>query len=303
MNSRVPVFLRGVALHAPGVKATRAFYETAWGLQTVSETGEALFFRGTGPEHWIFALREAADYGIEYIHFGVPSLDELEELHGSLCASGSRISPEITELDTPGGGKGFELIDPEGRRLRVSSGVEPHAQGQDVTGRPRKVTHVVLNTVQMGTIEAFYEKTLGLQVSDYSGDVMSFLRCQTEHHSIAFNRSQFASLNHVAFLMPSIDSYMRGIGRMKTAGHPIAWGPGRHGPGNNTFAYFVSPSGFVIEFTSEVDTIDPSTHQPKVWPRDKPDQSDQWLTSGPPTALMRVAMQGKPDAGWSSTEI
>jgi len=34
---------------------------------------------------------------------------------------------------------------------------------------------------------------------------------------------------------------MRGIGRLKDAGFETFWGPGRHGPGNNVFAYFVAP--------------------------------------------------------------
>src|ERR1044072_5071278 len=41
--------------------------------------------------------------------------------------------------------------------------------------------------------------------------------------------------------MADIDGVMRGIGRMRDAGFPLVWGPGRHGPGNNVFGYFVGP--------------------------------------------------------------
>ena len=116
----------------------------------------------------------------------------------------------------------------------------------------------------------------------------------------ALNRAPYASVNHVAFEMPSIDAFMRGIGRMKTKGQAPAWGPGRHGPGNNPFAYFVSPSGFVIEFTSEVQQIDEATHQPMIWPRDRPDAMDVWMTAGPPTPAMRTVMQGRPDPGFAT---
>ena len=50
-------------------------------------------------------------------------------------------------------------------------------------------------------------------------------------------------LNHVAFLMPDLEAVMRGSGRMIDAGFPIAWGVGRHGPGDNVFAYFIDPVG------------------------------------------------------------
>ncbi len=51
-------------------------------------------------------------------------------------------------------------------------------------------------------------------------------------------------------------SVMRGGGRMKDAGYPIQWGPGRHGPGNNLFNYFIDPFGVVIEYTAEVEQVD-----------------------------------------------
>ena len=45
---------------------------------------------------------------------------------------------------------------------------------------------------------------------------------------------------------------MRGMGRMKDNGHPIQWGPGRHGPGNNVFAYFCGPDEVPLEYAAEV---------------------------------------------------
>ena len=39
---------------------------------------------------------------------------------------------------------------------------------------------------------------------------------------------------------------------------PIEWGPGRHGPGDNAFNYFIDPFGVVIEYTAEVEQIDDS---------------------------------------------
>ena len=46
-----------------------------------------------------------------------------------------------------------------------------------------------------------------------------------------------------------------GIGRLRDAGFPPVWGPGRHGPGNNVFGYFIGPHGGVIEYTAEVEEI------------------------------------------------
>ena len=300
-----PDFMRGIAMRAPGVTATRGFYEKNWGLRTVAEGNDGTFYlRGTGSEHWVYAMREDRDFGIDYVHFGMNTRSRLDALHAQLQAASIPVTAPA-ELSTPGGGYGFTALDPEGRRLRFSADVARHADTGDERALPRKVSHVVLNTPAMEATSAWYQEHLNFRVTDYSADMMVFLRCATDeaysdHHCIALNRAQYPSANHVAFEMPSIDSFMRGIGRMKQAGQAPSWGPGRHGPGNNPFAYFVSPSGFVIEFTSEVHKVEEATHAPEVWPRDVPEKMDTWMTAGPPTPAMRTVMAGRPDAGWQA---
>jgi NAD(P)-dependent dehydrogenase (short-subunit alcohol dehydrogenase family) len=82
---------------------------------------------------------------------------------------------------------------------------------------------------------------------------------------------------------------------MKQKGIVPTWGPGRHGPGNNPFAYFVlAHSGFVIEFTSELQQIDEATHEAQVWSRDDPEAMDRWMTAGPPTSAQRASCRAGP---------
>jgi len=109
---------------------------------------------------------------------------------------------------------------------------------------------------------------------------MTFVRCNRKHHCIAYARAGFSSLNHIAFDMPSLEAVMRGIGRLRDAGYPAVWGPGRHGPGNNVFGYFVGPHGGVIEYTAEVEEVDESYKvggpQDWQWP---PGRIDHWGVS------------------------
>ena len=290
--------LRGIIMRAPGIAATREFYIDNWGLSVAAEHDGVIYFRGSSSEPFIYALREDPTFGIDYINLGMSSAARIDALHAQLVRGGVAILERPGQLTTPGGGYGFMIRDPDQRRLRFVADVVPCSNGDDISGRPRKASHVVLNTPDLERVQKFYETQLGFRASDYSANQMVFLRCNTDHHAIAFNRSPYASVNHVAFEMPSIDSFMRGIGRMRVKGQSAAWGPGRHGPGNNPFAYFVSPSGFVIEFTSEVQQIDEATHAAKVWSRDDPSAMDQWMTAGPPTPAMRAVMQGRPDPGF-----
>lgn len=294
--------LRGIMMRAPGMTATKNFYVNDWGLKIAKEADGAVYLAGTGPEPFLYALTDGDSFGIEYIHFGMPDRASMDALHAQVLEKGAHVLGAPAEFGDAIGGYGFELIDPDFRRLRFTTDL-PMIEAEPQFAYPRKVTHVVLNTPDMEGVCDWYAEVLGFRVSDYSADQMVFLRSASDmetvdHHCIALNRAPYASVNHVAFEMASINDFMRGIGRMKQKGQVPSWGPGRHGPGDNPFAYFVSPSGFVIEFTSEVEQIDDATHEARVWPRDDPEKMDQWMTAGPPTPAQRAVMMGRPDPGF-----
>ena len=105
---------------------------------------------------------------------------------------------------------------------------------------------------------AFFTKTLGFRVVDENAP-LTFLHCaNADHCSIVMAKTDLPTLNHIAFDVPDFDSVMRGMGRMKDNGYPIEWGPGRHGPGNNVFAYFCGPDEVPLEYAAEVQQIDDS---------------------------------------------
>jgi catechol 2,3-dioxygenase len=121
---------------------------------------------------------------------------------------------------------------------------------------------------------------------------MAFMNCDRDHHSLAIADADNDALNHIAFLMPDLDSVMRGGGRMKDSGHAIEWGPGRHGPGNNAFNYFIDPFGVVIEYTSEIEQIDDTykVGSPDDW-KWPPGRVDHWGISAPPSARLKEAQR------------
>lgn len=292
-----PGHLRGIVMRAPGITATRDFYLENWGLSLAHQEDGAVWLRGTGSEPFIYGLVDGTEFGIEYVHFAMPDRAAMAALHAQAVAEGATVLGAPGPFDDYAGGWGFEILDPDARRLRFRCDAR-ELSVQDDWAKPRKVSHVVLNTPDMEALEDWYCRVLGFRVSDYSADQMVFLRCASDHHSIALVRGAYASVNHVAFELPTLNEFMRSIGRMKQKGIVPTWGPGRHGPGDNPFAYFCSPTGFVIEFTSELQQIDEATHQAQVWSRDDPEAMDQWMTAGPPTSAQRAIMQGRPDPGW-----
>ena len=144
---------------------------------------------------------------------------------------------------------------------------------------------------------AFYTSVLGMRVSDWSEHQMSFLRCNSEHHVIAFNQAAWTSVNHVAYELSTIDHFMRGLGKLKHVGIDPEWGPGRHGPGDNTFSYFYDPLGNVMEYTTELEQIpDEETWEPRVFEL-TPENSDQWGTANPMSEFVAKQSFNDPDRG------
>lgn len=287
------MWVRSLDYAGPGVPETAGFYRELWKLTDV-ESNRGDFLRGTGPEPYILGLHSGQRRGLVRISIGVDSEAALAALHAKVTKAG-QTPTAIGALDTPGGGVGFDLRDPDNRTLRFTADVAAVSVVADPDA-PIRISHIVLNTPQMDKISAFFTDVVGFRISDWSEDQMVFLRCNSDHHSIALVRADRASVNHVAFELPNLDSYMRGIGRLKAGGYPVNWGPGRHGPGDNPFAYYIGPSGFVIEYTTQLEQINEATHQPRVWQR-TPEQSDRWMLAGPPSRQIRTAMAGDPDAG------
>ena len=290
--------LRHIALKTPDPAALASFYQDKWGLKITDQSGDTFYLRGAGPEKFILALEKADRRGIARLAFALESREAVDRAAEELAAQGVTIYRQPAELTTPVGGYGLQMVDPEGRCLELSAGVSPADSGEtwNAPVRPNKITHVVLNTADFEGIIPFFTDTLGFRVSDWSEKQMVFLRVNTDHHSISFNRAAHASLNHVAYELPDMNEVMRGIGTLKRYGVNPMWGPGRHGPGNNVFCYFQDAAGYVCEYTAEVQKIDEATHQPEVWER-VPEKMDRWGISGPPSPEARAAMAGEPDPG------
>ena len=283
--------VRSVELGVRDVGSASGFYSGTWHLDPVAEDNGSRYFRGTGPEHHILALHEHSEPALIRINLAAPDKRSVDSLHERLSSFGL---PEVgapEELSSPGGGYGFAFVDNEERRFAVSSDVATHADAQDIRDRPRKISHCVLNAPDMERSIALFTEGLGFTISDRTGH-LCFLRCNSDHHSIALGDGGAPTLHHIAFEMADLDSVMRGAGRMRDAGYPIEWGVGRHGPGANVFSYFLGPDDYIIEYTAEVEQVDESypKRSAEYWASlNPPGWTDRWGIAGPPSERMKAA--------------
>lgn len=275
--------VRYVALGAVNLSQAVEFYRDAWGLQEGDRDANLTFLGAPqAVDPYILRLRQSEHDRLDLISLAVVNAEAVESVYQSVVSAGAQVVQALGELATPGGGFGFRFFDPDGRVLEISSDVEL-VRPQDVTARdwhPMKLSHVVINTPTLADTSAWYVNTLGMPISDRLADKMIFLHgANNVHHTIALAEGPRSSMNHVAFECLGIDEFLRAAGRLMRSGVETAWGPGRHGPGDNTFAYFSDPSGYVVEYTTALEIVDDwSTWEPTTHDMTS-DSSDQWGTA------------------------
>ena len=260
--------IRSVDLGVPDLEATKQFYQAVWGLKEVSREGGSLYMRATGKDHHVLALHQAPRAQLMSINLAAPDRASVDGLHAKALALGSTVLEVPRALSAAaGGGYGFSLQSPEGQTVRVSADLATHADVEHDTSRPERLSHVVINAHRYDDQIAFFRDVLGFRQADTT-DFMDFMRCCTDHHSVALARANGPSLNHMAYELPDFDGLMRGAGRMKKNGFDMGWGVGRHGPGDNVFSYFIEPNGFVTEYTTGMEQVENDNyewHGPEYW--------------------------------------
>ena len=302
--------LRSVELAVRDLSQSGAFYCAVWGLEESSREADTIHLRANADEHHVVTLRERPAAGLLGVHFAAADRAAVSALHAKAKAFGAKLEGEPADLPaSAGGGFGFSFRSLEGHVLNVSADVARHQNVVNDRSKPLKLSHVVLNAGRIGEERDFFIDLLGFKLSDAT-QMMEFVRCSADHHSIALARSQGPSLNHMAYEMADIDGLMRGAGRMKQAGFNIEWGVGRHGPGDNVFSYFVEPNGFVTEYTTEIQQVDETDYEPHdaaYW-GNFPMRPCRWGMATSPSNRVRAAMGGDtsvadPEAGKRCEEI
>jgi 2,3-dihydroxy-p-cumate/2,3-dihydroxybenzoate 3,4-dioxygenase len=278
--------LRSVELDVTQPAEAADFLERVWRLVPAGTRGDTTFFRGSGAHPHILSIRAASAPAVTAITLS-GSKDEIEAVHARARNAGAPLKA-VGSFDIPGEGSGFIVQGSEAQAYRFVAGASVPALA-DAPDTPIQITHAVMNAIDVAACEKFAVEVLGFKVSDRTR-MMTFVRCNQKHHCCAYAHAEFSSLNHVAFEMQDIDAVMRGIGRMRDAGFESIWGPGRHGPGNNVFGYFISPFGSVIEYTADVAEVDENYRvgAPADW-KWPPGRIDHWGLSMKDVAKAAVA--------------
>ena len=254
----------------PDLEAARTFYSN-FGLD-LHEGAGALNIHTHGHPHRWGSVVEGPKKKLQFISFGafeddLPRFRErLEALH-------------ISRIDPPPGAEsnGLWFRDPDGTpiEIRVAEKCSPNEKSTiecisspgGVAGapscstkpgvRPRRLAHILVFTRDIPQAIKFYGDVLGLRLSDRSGDMIAFMHGihGSDHHLIAFVKSEGPGLHHLSWDVKSINDIGLGAMQMADKGFSKGWGLGRHVLGSNYFHYVRDPWGSYAEYSSDVDYI------------------------------------------------
>ena len=133
---------------------------------------------------------------------------------------------------------------------------------------PRRLGHINSLTDDMAAMESFYCDVLGMRVSDRLGDEGLWLHIGTDHHVVALVGKGYAHFHHLALEMTDWGELRVAFDHLAQHGRWLAWGPVRHGLGQNLCAYVRIPEEeCFVELYCDMEQLEPD-HEPREWPDD-----------------------------------
>jgi catechol 2,3-dioxygenase len=239
--------LSRIALGVEDLESAARFYEDKVGLSRTDGGVDRVSF-GLGRGAHVLELRPGQ--GLD--HFGLELADEdYRQLAGRLAAAG--VECEARESSVTGT-EVLRFRDPDSHAVEIHRPLESKAT---VVGRSRPhlvgLHHVTISTGDVPALVEFYTEILGFAVSDRMGEKFAWLRCNREHHTLAIVQGESAGLDHYCYAVSDWEALKVWCDELAAADVPVAWGPGRHGPGNNLFIMFDDIDGVHIELSCEME--------------------------------------------------
>jgi catechol 2,3-dioxygenase-like lactoylglutathione lyase family enzyme len=282
-------------LEVPDLAEARRFLSAfGFDIESRDDPEARLLLRASGSDHVWAGVRQGARKRLAWLSFN-GFADDFEPLREQILAAGGRpaAAPGHALQD------GFWFEDPDGNLLQVRPGVKtspgckPSARHETKLARlrgasfraeagqarPTRLSHVLMFTPDIKRTVAFYERALGLRLSDGSEGIVAFLHARhgSDHHLIAFAQGSARGWHHSAWDVPTVDEVGLGKMQMAHAGYKAGWGVGRHVLGSNYFQYVRDPWGSYWEYSADIDYVGAGTE----WPTGNHPPEDSLYLWGP----------------------
>jgi catechol 2,3-dioxygenase-like lactoylglutathione lyase family enzyme len=297
-----------VRYRVPDLDALERFL-VDFGLTRAARTADALYMRGTGPEHHLYIAEQGAT-AFGGLAFTVADTETLAR---------AAILPDagpVEAIDAPGGGQRVRLTSPHGYAIELVHGIES-TPARDVResfelntlgARPRinrairqprepalvqRIGHAVLWAADAAREVAWFMDRFDLTPSDYIcipaepdpvpiGTFLRFDRGEelVEHHVLLITQSAKTGCHHSSFEVADLDAVNAGHEYLQARGWTLDAGVGRHLLGSLIYDYWLDPFGNRVEHYTDPDIVN-DRHRPTRF-TGTIDETTQWGMAPPP---------------------
>ena len=250
-NSQFAASLHHVAFESRDPLRLAEFYASAMQMELkFYKTGE---FRCEGPSRRIIIL-SGKSKRLAYAGFAYESSHSLDELRRHLEADGVALVKNPSPYFETGA---FAVRDPDGNVICFGIG---KLENKKLSGLHGAIQHLTLATLNVQKIVNFYQGKLGFRLVDRvlhsDGSLATaFLTSNREHHTLACFKSDLQGVDHHSYEVGEWNLIKDWCDHFSRLGIEIVWGPGRHGPGNNLFAFIKDKDENWIEISAELEKI------------------------------------------------
>jgi 2,3-dihydroxy-p-cumate/2,3-dihydroxybenzoate 3,4-dioxygenase len=270
-----------IALGVTDLERSIGFYRDLVGLDLAEVIpGQMAFLRCDGDHHNI-VLYPAQTPGVRRFCFQMESAADLAQAEAELAALAVEVS-EVTEEERKALHQGRTV------RFRVPGSNLPIELYSDIRKMPTPYAPTVADIEGLGHIVVQvkqWQQTIdwmlghaNFRLSDQVDGYVAFLRCfpNPVHHSLGLGRSAKTHLHHFNFMVKSIDDIGRAVNRLRKAGVPIVFGPGRHVASTSIFLYFLDPDGMTVEYSYGMEHFEEQTPRDSRLLAPKLETVDAW---------------------------
>jgi catechol 2,3-dioxygenase-like lactoylglutathione lyase family enzyme len=195
---------------------------------------------------------EAHTIGLEAL-----TADAVREAETRIETAGCRILSREPSLDCIAAAVTFAT--PEGLRFEIHTPVRDVLYGRRYPTHgvaPNRLDHLNLLSPDPAATVRQMEAIGGMKLSERMADdsLLWMFGGNRQHHILGIVRGT-VGLHHYSFELKEFGDYLKLGDLLDRFEKQLLWGPGRHRPGDNTYAYYIDPSGSMIECSGSMALI------------------------------------------------
>ncbi|MHC2682067.1 catechol 2,3-dioxygenase [Bradyrhizobium diazoefficiens] len=168
------------------------------------------------------------------------TVDAVREAESRVESAGCRVISRKPSLDCMAAGVTFDT--PEGLRFEVHTPTRDQIYGRRYPTHgvgPNRMDHLNLTSPDPIATRQQLERICGLRISERMvDDSLSWMYGgNRQHHIVGVVRGK-VGLHHYSFEFKEFNDYLKLGDLLDRFDRQMLWGPGRHRPGDNTYAYY-----------------------------------------------------------------